>query len=233
MRVLLPTAIVVLAAGAVAGALWTSMDHAPSADPVRGRYVEARSAAVFAGACHFNGEVEQQGREAVLGFHLMAGTWDGVSLAGVDIAAAVASSQNLRDGAVRRSVVYIDADLADSTRRAAESWLRARHGAALGEVLAVRTTDVEVDTSDGVFHMRAGDRIDLAGAALPDRSCCKIPEDVWYSPLASGVGTPLVGVADACSFAGDLSLQAWSHVDQNNAFVGCFREPCADDAAAS
>ena len=88
-----------------------------------------------------------------------------------------------------------------------------------------------MSTENGAFAIIAGDRLELAGETLPDRACCKIPESVWYEPLASGLGTPLVGNATVCRFAGELSLPAWSHTDQNNTFVGCFREACCDAGA--
>jgi hypothetical protein len=53
------------------------------ADGVRGVYVEARTASVFAGACHYNGELTTAGREAVLAWSVKEGSWGGVQLAGV------------------------------------------------------------------------------------------------------------------------------------------------------
>ncbi|MCB9898380.1 MAG: DUF1326 domain-containing protein [Planctomycetes bacterium] len=228
MKPIVTSLIAGLCAGVLTAGAYLYEHEAPSIGPVRGRYVEARSAAVFAGACHFNGEVGSQGRDAILGWHLVDGSWDGVALAGVDIVAAVTSSENLRDGAARTSVVYLDASLDDETRSAAEGWLRARQPETVGEILTVRDTDVHVSTADGNFVLVAGDRIELVGETLPDRSCCKIPESVWYEPLASGLGQPLVGNASVCRFAGDLALPAWSHTDQNNVFVSCFRETCCD-----
>ncbi|MCA1632087.1 MAG: hypothetical protein LC774_17540, partial [Acidobacteria bacterium] len=54
-----------------------------AADGVRGVYVEARTASVFAGACHYNGELTTAGREAVLAWSVKEGSWGGVNLAGV------------------------------------------------------------------------------------------------------------------------------------------------------
>jgi hypothetical protein len=41
---------------------------AAAGDTLTGRYVEVRTAAVFAGACHYNGEVVTRGRDAILAF---------------------------------------------------------------------------------------------------------------------------------------------------------------------
>ena len=47
---------------------------------IKGDYVEVRTASVFAGACHFNGEVVTAGREAIMAWSFSAGTWNGTNL---------------------------------------------------------------------------------------------------------------------------------------------------------
>ena len=48
------------------------------ANNLRGDYVEARTASVFAGACHYNGELTTTGRDALMAWNITAGSWDGV-----------------------------------------------------------------------------------------------------------------------------------------------------------
>ena len=50
---------------------------------LRGDYVEVRTASVFAGACHYNGEVVTTGRDAMMAWNVTSGKWQGVELAGV------------------------------------------------------------------------------------------------------------------------------------------------------
>src|SRR5438270_10141560 len=74
------------------------------ANNLRGDYVEARTASVFAGACHYNGELTTTGRDAMLAWSVSEGSWDGVKLAGVRAVAVVSSDANLADThAARRS----------------------------------------------------------------------------------------------------------------------------------
>src|SRR5215208_6915838 len=78
-------------------------------DGVRGVYVEARTASVFAGACHYNGELTTAGREALMAWDVASGSWDGVPLAGVRAVAVVSSEVNLTDSsAARRSELFVD-----------------------------------------------------------------------------------------------------------------------------
>ena len=47
---------------------------------LRGDYVEVRTASVFAGACHYNGEVVTTGRDAMMAWNVTSGSWQGVDL---------------------------------------------------------------------------------------------------------------------------------------------------------
>src|SRR2546421_10414953 len=67
------------------------------ANNLRGDYVEARTASVFAGACHYNGELTTTGRDALMAWNVKAGSWDGVGLAGVRALAVVGADANLSD----------------------------------------------------------------------------------------------------------------------------------------
>src|SRR5947209_8653839 len=56
---------------------------APGSQKVSGDYVEARTASVFAGACHYNGELVTTGEEAIAGWNVTSGYWKGANLTGV------------------------------------------------------------------------------------------------------------------------------------------------------
>ncbi|HEU4767917.1 MAG TPA: hypothetical protein VFS77_11095, partial [Pyrinomonadaceae bacterium] len=76
---------------------------------VRGEYVEVRTASVFAGACHYNGEVVTTGRDAMMAWNVTSGKWNGVDLTGVRAMAIVNSTANLAEqNAARQSEIIID-----------------------------------------------------------------------------------------------------------------------------
>src|SRR5918994_6279772 len=76
---------------------------------LRGDYVEVRTASVFAGACHYNGEVVTAGRDAMMAWNVTSGKWQGVDLTGVRVMAIVSADANLAEGnAVRQSAIIID-----------------------------------------------------------------------------------------------------------------------------
>src|SRR5262245_43441005 len=81
---------------------------------ITGAYVEARTAEVFAGGCVINGEAATTGREALLAWKVDRGTFDGVSLNGLAVVAAVAGDVNLSireiggEAAQTRSAMFVD-----------------------------------------------------------------------------------------------------------------------------
>src|SRR5208337_4484172 len=67
------------------------------AQQIRGDYIETRSADVYTGHCFANGEVNLVGDEAILAWHVQSGSWDGVALDGLTVAAAVKARATLGD----------------------------------------------------------------------------------------------------------------------------------------
>src|SRR5947208_3945428 len=68
-----------------------------SAQQIRGDYLETRSADVYTGQCFANGEVNLVGNEAILAWRVQSGSWDGVPLEGLTVAAAVRAKGTLGD----------------------------------------------------------------------------------------------------------------------------------------
>jgi len=192
------------------------------AAPVSGTYVEARTAAVYAGACHFGGQYTTQGREAVLGWHFEAGSHGGVSLAGTDLVLVVAGDQNLDAETVqRKSVLYLDAGAAPEARAAARAWLEQTHAGVVGELVRVETAPVEVGRDGDAFRLSAGSGVELKGSALPERECCRMAYNVWYEPFEAVSGR-LVG--NALAFRADEPAleRSWSRTGENDVFFGAF-----------
>lgn len=203
-----------------------------------GVYVEARSASVFAGACHYNGEYPTQGRELIAGWRLDEASTGSAELDGVELVVAVAGDRNLEEPqVVRRSVVYLDPQLDAARADAAVAWLREEHAELLGELIEVRRVDVTVTRTGDAFEVRAGAGLAFAGAALPDRACCSMPSEVWYEPEIELAGR-LVGRVDSFRFSEPrLGVETTRH-DENSAFVGslplpraCCDAPCGATAA--
>src|SRR5437660_843287 len=61
------------------------------------RRCSPRLADMYTGQCFANGEVNLVGNEAILAWHVQGGSWDGVPLQGLTVAAAVRANGTLGD----------------------------------------------------------------------------------------------------------------------------------------
>jgi hypothetical protein len=191
---------------------------AAGAQEIQGRYVEARTASVMAGACHYNGEVVTRGRDAVMAFRIDKGRSGALDLQGVKAVAMVTSAANLVDGAERRTILVIDSAASDEQAAAAAAELRNRYGKAFGTVVDVRRAPVSFSERDGRLEVEAEDYATLSVQALADRACCKMPHLVWYEPLVP-VADRQVGYTVK---AESKAFTPWLDAGENTAFHGTF-----------
>ena len=189
---------------------------------ISGDYVEARTASVFAGACHFNGEVVTTGRDAVMAWNIKSGKWQGTDLAGVRAAAVVSSDANLiEDGAARRSEIVVDSAATDAQATALVDALKAKYAATLGKVVAVRRAPISFQHEGRKYTVNAENLATLAVAAMPNDDCCRMPNLVWYSPLAP-LSNRKVGFTAKATYAGGAVGEGWQREGENSAFYGSF-----------
>ena len=69
---------------------------------IRGDYVEARTADVFTGPCFSNAEVFIYGNHAVMAWKVTEGSWKGVDLRGLCVAAAVNGTTTFSEDSPKR-----------------------------------------------------------------------------------------------------------------------------------
>ena len=192
------------------------------ADGVRGVYVEARTASVFAGACHYNGELTTAGREAVLAWSVSEGSWGGVQLAGVRAVAVVGSEANLADSAAaRKTELIVDGNATAAQAKAFARAVESVYGAVLGRVVEVRRAPVGFNADGKSFKVSAPGAASLDVEAMPDDLCCRMPHMVWYAPLVPVEGRK-VGYTRAAVYAGGAAGDAWRRTGENGAFYGTF-----------
>src|SRR5437016_5234882 len=157
---------------------------------VQGDYVEVRTASVFAGACHFNGEVVTTGRDALMAWHVTSGSWNATDLTGVRAIAIVNSEENLGNlEAARRSELILDQSASHDQKVAMLNALKNRYAATLGDIVSVRSAPITFRHEGKTYYVSA------AGAAIdvdpiPNDLACPMPNLAWYDPLgASGQRT--------------------------------------------
>ena len=191
-------------------------------DGVKGLYVEARTASVFAGACHYNGELTTAGREAVLAWSVKEGSWGGVSLSGVRAVAVVGSEANLTDSAaVRHSELVVDSNASAAQAAAMTRAVESAYGAVLGRIVEVRRAPVSFNAEGKAFKVLAPGAVSLDVEAMPDDLCCRMPQLIWYAPLVP-VERRKVGYTRTAAYAGGAAGEAWQRTGENGAFYGTF-----------
>jgi hypothetical protein len=189
---------------------------------VKGDYVEVRTASVFAGACHYNGELVTTGRDAIMAWNITDGEFNGVSLAGVRAIAVVSSDANLIEvNAARKSAIVVDA-ASEAQANAWTAMMKQQSAATLGTIVSVKRGPVTFK-----HDAKAGYSVEAVGfasakvQAMPDGECCKQPNDVWYEPLTKLDGRK-VGYTATASYAGGPVGEKWQRAGENSAFYGSF-----------
>ena len=187
---------------------------------LRGDYVEVRTASVFAGACHFNGEVVTTGREAMMAWNVTSGKWQGVDLTGVKVMAIVSSDSNLSDkDAARQSEIVIDSPSRQQSLAMLNA-IKEKYAASLGNIVKVRNATISF-VREGKTYAVAADDATINVEAMPNDLCCKMPNLVWYTPMV-GLENRKVGYTTNANYTGNTVSEQWSRSGENSAFYGSF-----------
>jgi hypothetical protein len=189
---------------------------------IKGDYVEVRTASVFAGACHYNGELTTAGREALMAWNVASGAWEGVDLAGLRAIAVVSAVANLADSkAARHSELIVDESASYAQTVALSKALKSRYQAALGEVVVVRNAPLSFEHQGKGYSVSSPALVAIEAEAMPDDLCCKMPQLVWYEPFVPLIQRK-VGYTGKAFYAGGAVGDSWQRTGENSAFYGSF-----------
>jgi hypothetical protein len=200
----------------------TSAPKGASGSKIAGDYVEVRTASVFTGACHYNGELVTTGRDAVMAWRFASGTWNGVEISGLRVVAAISSDQNLaQEQAARKTELVIDARASEAQASAVTSLIKEKAGARLGEITGVRRANISFEHADRDYSVTADKFASISVQPMPNGECCKQPHLVWYTPLAP-VSSRKVGYTVRAAYTAGTVGDPWSREGENSAFYGSF-----------
>jgi len=195
---------------------------------IHGDYVETRSADVYTGQCFANGEVNLVGNEAILAWHVAEGSWDGVPLQGLTVAAAVKANGTLGDPYENpypaQSVILVD-DQANSQQRAALlAFAHHMGGELLSNVRSVLPVPMELAVNHeqhGVAMLRAGRFATVQTRSIGSQDHLCGNEVTFYPPLTElSHSMPAVALTD--SYRGPGLGVDWESHGKRSAFVGTF-----------
>src|SRR3954470_19240059 len=159
---------------------------------VTGNYIEARTADVYTGPCFANGEVEQVGQEAVFGWKIKNGSWQGVDVTGLAVVGVVRAEHTIGNLAEKvnkaKAVLIVDEKATPEQRAALQSFARKQAGDLLNDIVAVAAAPIEFAVENGNIHGGAAKLTAGSLAAIQTRAMTAADhvcgnEDVYYEPL--------------------------------------------------
>ncbi|HEV2447762.1 MAG TPA: DUF1326 domain-containing protein [Candidatus Sulfopaludibacter sp.] len=225
-----------IGAAVLAGAASVSFAASLPAHSVTGNYIEARTADVYTGPCFANGEAEINGKEAVFGWKINQGKWQGVDVAGLSVVGVVHSLHTL--GNVYEpvnpaiAVLIVDSRANAEQRLALQNFARKMGGDLLEKIVKVEYAPIELTVEGGnihggAAHLTAGSLAAIRTRAMQaaDHTCGN--EDIYYPPLtALEHAMPAFALED--SYQGGGLGETWKNGPRRSAFLGTFRVASAD-----
>ena len=195
---------------------------------IRGEYIETRSADVYTGQCFANGEVNLAGDEAILAGHGQSGSWDGVSLDGLPVAAAVHANATLGDPYANpypaRAVLLVDDQASPQQRSALVAFAHQMGGELLRHAQQVIPAPMELVVNPehhGVAMLRAGQFATVQTRPVNDKDHLCGNEETFYPPLTQLTHSmPAVALTD--SYRGPGLDVDWESHGRRSALVGTF-----------
>jgi len=195
---------------------------------VRGSYVEARTAEVFTGGCMMNSEAGTAGKEAILAWKVDQGSYNGVSLNGLSVVAAVAGTSNLGtvemggDRPTIQSRLFVDQRANPAQRMALVAMANEYSNGLVGTIVNVTPTAINYTENDHQVQVSAGEvALDVNKHVTHDPSC---GAQLWFKPLTQTVSaeTATLGMTDLNLFEGAGLGVKWSDHFKRSAFFGTF-----------
>jgi hypothetical protein len=208
---------------------------------IRGDYVEARTADVFTGPCFSNAEIFISGNRAVMAWKVTEGSWNGVDLRGLCVAAAVDGTTTFSQDQPEKagSVLIVDQRADSRQREALIAMAKALGGARLNRIAKVTTSHMSLKLEDHVspltdaahraHGMPRSPRASFwaAGVAkivtrpLDERDHACGNEVIAYPPLSQGVSAqPAYTLGH--TFKGQGLETSWEDPNCRSSFVGHF-----------
>jgi hypothetical protein len=194
-------------------------------DSLSGKYVEARTAEVFTGGCIMGSEAETVGKQAVLAWKVDRGSFNGISLDGLSVVAAVAGDKNLgiqEIGGGRanvRSSVFVDDRANPAQRLALVAMATELSKGLVANIVNVTPAPIQYTDQNHAVHVAAGQvALDVNKHVDHDPSCGAMQ---WFHPFST-VTEASIGVAEENSFSGSGLGTKWSNPNRRSAFFGTF-----------
>lgn len=192
---------------------------------ISGTYVEARTAEVFTGGCIMSSEADTVGKQAILAWKVDRGSFNGISLDGLSVVAALSGDTNLgihEIGGVRavvRSAVVVDERANAAQRIALVAMATELAKGSVGTVVNVTSAPIQfANTEHGVSVSTSQVKLDVSKHLDHDPTCGSMQ---WFAPL-SKVTEASMSQTEQHSFTGNSLGTKWSAPNRRSSYIGTF-----------
>jgi len=215
-----------------------------AAPQVKGDYVEARTADVYTGPCFSNAEAFITGDHAVMAWKITEGSYQGVDLKGLSVAAAVKGTNTFSKDVptAARSVLIVDRSATPAQKKALIALAKTLGGERLANIEEVKSERINLTVEEMGDHASRPTAEHTAHHGMPkaprgsvwvpgvaeiltrpleetDHACGN--EVVEYAPLSKGVSaTPAYTLSH--NFKGKQLGTTWDDPNCRSSFVGHF-----------
>jgi hypothetical protein len=202
---------------------------AVSQPAITGDYLEVRSCDIYTGPCFANAEMGIAGKEAILVWSIKEGSWQGTSLDGLSVIAALRADGTLGDVKYEprngKAVLIVDEKASPTQKAALESFAKSMAGKLIEEVAAVKSSPIEARlgscTKSGCSAVKAGTLVDISTRCFSDDDHVCGNEDIFYSPLID-VTSALPAYTEVAAFQGKGLDATWQLVGRRSAYLASF-----------
>ena len=209
-----------------------------AANPLRGKYAEARTCQVYTGPCFANGEVGLAGKDAVLTWMIDSGSFADVDVSGLGVALVVKAShtigfQGFEGVETAKAIMIVDAR-ADAYQTAALKSFALTQTHFLAEQIADSYRadfDMQFDMGQLTAKVKVGEFAQLQLRKARPGDCICSNESAYYPPLVE-----LKGFVPGVTIEGNVTARRlgtrWSIPDTRTAYLGTFEFDAAGQQLA-
>jgi hypothetical protein len=215
-KILAGLAVLTLSAGTV-------LADGDKKSSIRGEYVEARTCAVWIGSCFANGEVNLLGKNAIVGWSVTEGSWDGVALDGMKIVAVLNAEGTLQtkyEGKVT-SIAFVDKKATDAQAAALVAMAKALAPDHLSDVRMIERREITSCRKGIEATLTVAKELQLKTKAvcICDQASCNAY--LFYPAFSKSTEVESAKTV-AHSYEGEGLGVRWSDPERQSAMVGTF-----------
>ena len=208
------------------GLMALAANNASAVDAPRGSVLELHSCELFAGGCVVSSEAPQGGRYMLRAWKFSGGSFHGVELDGLQVAALQVSPDNLAAPGAKsgEAVIYLPESASATQREALASWLKSTQPDFQPSRTDTKVVSLRFERTDEGYVVSAGESISVRTAPFQRCDAFACGESLWYEPRSQ---TSLFTVAlDHSEKISEPLLQLkWSDGGKRNVFLGRFGSP--------